>query len=223
VKHKRVVVISLGGSFLFAHADALKTLKNTISKSNSAFVILVGGGKLARDYIEFGRSLGIGGNNLHKIGIKSTRLNAFIISVLFSGKYYEGDPRKIKTRQGILVSGGYAPGWTTDVCSAYACIAAGAGVLFNISKERGVYNKDPDVYKSARLLNNISFDELYKLTSESREPGMNYIFDPMAGRICQKNKIDVVVTSDIKDIDRYFEGRKVSGTLINSSRRLRAY
>ncbi len=211
--NSRNFVISLGGSFLFSDYNHLIDLKKIISHSRRKFAIVVGGGKLARDYIEFGKEIGINDTGLHRIGIRATEINAYIISIFLKAKLYVGDPRKITIDSKVLTTGGYKPGWTTDVGAAYAAVAAKSPVVFNISKEKGVYDKDPSKFKDAKMLDKMDFKDLYKLTGGKRMPGMNYIFDPEAARICERNKINVVVTNDLNDIIRY--PNKIRGTLIS--------
>jgi uridylate kinase len=43
---------------------------------------------------------------------------------------------------------------------------------------------------------------------------MNFIFDPLAAKICKNNNIEVVVTNAVKDIQRYLEGKEINGTII---------
>ena len=78
---KKAAIISLGGSFLFSHPDALLPLKHALAKiPDFNFGIIVGGGELARKYIDFARGLGLTEEVLHRIGIMGTNINAFMIS-----------------------------------------------------------------------------------------------------------------------------------------------
>lgn len=208
------IVISLGGSVLFSNPKILFDLKNIVKGYNT--VIVVGGGSLAREYIEFAGKFHLNENTLHEIGIKSTILNAFIVSKVLDGKLFIGDPRKIKESK-LIVMGGFKPGWSTDVDAAYAATAIGAKVLFNLSKEDGVYNFDPNKIKDKRKL--VKFKELdakslIRLGKGRRKPGMNFIFDPLAARICMRNHISIVITSSVEDIKNYIDGRNINGTLV---------
>ncbi len=208
------VVVSLGGSFIFANIDKVKHLKAMLQRRHLSAALVTGGGTLAREYIGFARGIGIKGDRLHEIGIRSTMLNAFIISEYFKCSYYAGDPRSIGRITRTVAMGGYKPGWTTDVCAAYACVSSGSRLLFNISKERGVFDKDPGRFKDAELLHRMRFEDLYGLTGSRRRPGMNYIFDPMAARICERHGIEVIVTSSISDISKRIDGLQIRGTII---------
>lgn len=209
------IVISLGGSFLFSDTNQLKKLKEVLTKRKSfRFVIVVGGGKLARDYIDFGSKFGLDEDTLNRIGIKSTEINAFIVSKYLKFQFYNGNPKNIGSGKNIVTCG-YKPGWTTDVVSAYAAKALKSKVLFNISKEDGVYDKDPELFKKSKRLKSLTFNELYKIVNNERHPGMNFIFDPDAAKICEKNKIKVIVTNKINDISNYIDGKEVAGSTIS--------
>jgi len=207
-------VISLGGSFLFDKTDETYKIFKELKNIDSKFVVITGGGPIAREYIDFGKAFKLGEKELHQVGIKCTHLNAFVIAKSFNTDYTDKDPRKLKMKNKILVTGGYLPGWTTDTCSAYAAVSTKSKVIFNLSKEKGVYDKDPRKFKDVKLLKKIDFNRLYGLTKGKRIPGMNFIFDPVAAKICMKNKIDVIVTNDIKDIDRYLKNQEIQGTII---------
>ena len=208
------IVISLGGSFLFDKKRDTSLLFNELKKLNEKFLVITGGGPIAREYIDFSKDFNLSEKELHTVGIKCTHINAWVMSKDFKTDYTDEDPRKIKTNKRITLTGGYLPGWTTDTCAAYAAVSTHSKVIFNMSKETGVYDKDPRKFKDVKLLKNISFEKLYTLTKGKRVPGMNFIFDPLAAKICKKNNIAVVVTNDIEDIKRYLENREIKGTIV---------
>ncbi len=208
------IVISLGGSFLFDKKKDTSLLFNELKKLNQKFLVITGGGPIAREYIDFSKEFNLSEKELHTVGIKCTHINAWVMSKAFKTDYTDKDPRKIKVNKKITLTGGYLPGWTTDTCAAYAAVSTHSKVIFNMSKEMGVYDKDPRKFKDVKLLKQINFERLYTLTKGKRVPGMNFIFDPLAAKICKKNNIEVVVTSDIEDIKRYLENKEINGTII---------
>ena len=208
------IVISLGGSFLFDKKKDTSLLFNELKKLNQKFLVITGGGPIAREYIDFSKEFNLSEKELHTVGIKCTHINAWVMSKAFKTDYTDKDPRKIKVNKKITLTGGYLPGWTTDTCAAYAAVSTHSKVIFNMSKEMGVYDKDPRKFKDVKLLKQINFERLYTLTKGKRVPGMNFIFDPLAAKICKRNGIAVVVTNDIADIKRYLENREINGTII---------
>ena len=213
LKNTDFVVISLGGSVISHRPEIVFELKNELDTLNKKFVLIVGGGSVGRSHIHFARKFRLSEKELHEVGIKSTLLNAFIISCAMKAKLYEGDPRLLKTSESVVM-GGFKEGWTTDVCAAYSAVALGSPVLFNLSKEKGVYDKDPSKYPDAKKIDFIGFKRLYRLTRGSRVPGMNFIFDPEAARICENKGIKVVITSNVRDISAFLSGKEISGTLV---------
>jgi uridylate kinase len=208
------IVISLGGSFIFDKKRDTSLLFNKLKKLNEKFLVITGGGPIAREYIDFSKEFNLNEKELHTVGIKCTHINAWVMSKAFKTDYTDEDPRKIKINKKITLTGGYLPGWTTDTCSAYAAVSTHSNVIFNMSKETGVYDKDPRKFKDVKLLKNVSFEKLYTLTRGKRVPGMNFIFDPLAAKICKKNNITVIVTNDIEDIKRYLENKEINGTIV---------
>lgn len=208
------IVLSLGGSFIYNKTDELKHLRDLVKNPDNSFVISCGGGKIAREWINFGKQLKLKEEALHRVGIKATQLNAFMISEYLGGTYFDGNLENPPEAR-VVVGGGFKPGDTTDVCAAKAAVAVGSEVLFNMSKEDGVYSKDPEKFHNAKLIENMSFTQLYSLTGNARAPGMNFIFDPEAAKICEKKGINIVVTSKFADIRRYLEGKKPFGTVIS--------
>ncbi len=208
------IVISLGGSFLFDKKKDTSLLFNELKKLNEKFLVITGGGPIAREYIDFSKEFNLSEKELHTVGIKCTHINAWVMSKAFNADYTDTDPRKIKVNKKITLTGGYLPGWTTDTCAAYAAVSTHSKVIFNMSKETGVYDKDPRKFKDVKLLKQINFERLYTLTKGKRVPGMNFIFDPLAAKICKRNGIAVVVTNDIADIKRYLENKEINGTII---------
>src|SRR5713101_7601762 len=81
------VVISVGGSVLVPGEDDAKYLRDLASllrgiSSRVKLFVVTGGGRVARYYIETGRSLGVGERTLDEFGIAVTRLNARLLARL---------------------------------------------------------------------------------------------------------------------------------------------
>ncbi len=211
----RAYAFSLGGSFLtYRQREARKFIRLVKAWDNKS-VIVVGGGSIARDEIAIARSLGISEERtLHEIGIKATYLNAYAVCKALGAKLYYKDPRKINVNSKIIVTGGYIPGWTTDVGAAYAAQSINSPVMFNLSKEAGVYDSDPNKNPKAKLIKELTFEEAEKMQGKERKPGMSYIIDPKSIEICRKNSIKIVVTNKVADIKRFIAGKEIFGSVI---------
>src|SRR5256712_10005052 len=85
------VVVSLGGSVLVPAEDDARHLRDLarLLRDLSARVklfVVTGGGRIARYYIETGRTLGIGERTLDEFGIAVTRLNARLLAGALDGR-----------------------------------------------------------------------------------------------------------------------------------------
>src|SRR5207245_2934959 len=85
--HMEKVVVSLGGSVLVPGDDDARYLRSLAGLLRDVSVrvklfVVTGGGRIARYYIETGRSLGIGERTLDEFGMAVTRLNARLLERL---------------------------------------------------------------------------------------------------------------------------------------------
>src|SRR2546426_2660243 len=85
------VVVSFGGSVLVPGEDDARHLRDLarLLRDLSARVklfVVTGGGRIARYYIETGRTLGIGERTLDEFGIAVTRLNARLLAGALDGR-----------------------------------------------------------------------------------------------------------------------------------------
>src|SRR3989338_11458877 len=86
---KKIVVISLGGSLIVPEKMDVKFLqkfKSILQKNykKHKFVIICGGGTIARRYISALKKEGKSKKELANAGIKATRMNATFISKFFA-------------------------------------------------------------------------------------------------------------------------------------------
>src|SRR6056297_2916240 len=100
---KKVIVLSLGGSLIFPDnvgVNYLKKLKEVLLKNKKKykFIIVCGGGSLARKYIKAIQSQGLGKKFQSLAGIAATRTNA-----RFMNYFFEIDPERgiTKTKDSI--------------------------------------------------------------------------------------------------------------------------
>ena len=218
------IVFSLGGSVIIPDQidiDFLKEFKKLLLKflkNNYRFVVVCGGGKICRTYINSAIELGIKDREAHTIGIDVTKLNAKLLH-FFLGKNSSlnfGDPRKVKLNKKIVITAGYRPGWNTDVDAAYICKSIHSKTLINISNTIGVYDKDPRENKDAKLISEMSWKEfIHRFGSIKMVPGANFIFHPLAARICALNKITAFfISKDLSNLRNLLNGKKFVGTKI---------
>ncbi|MFH1405575.1 MAG: UMP kinase [Patescibacteria group bacterium] len=222
------LVISVGGSIVVpdkinhTFLKAFKTLIEKHLKLGWKFVIVVGGGGTARSYQTGARKVGmLVREDLDWIGIHSTRLNGHLMRTIFRNSAHPimfKDPTIVpkKWKQGVLVAAGWKPGWSTDYVATRIAKRIGAGLVVNLSNIDYLYNKDPNKFKDAMPICDISWKEFRKMVGNRWDPGMNVPFDPVASRLAHQSKIKVVLANgtDIKNLDELLLGKSFKGTVI---------
>jgi uridylate kinase len=220
-----ILVYSLGGSILAGRdAESLKeyaaALKN-LAQDHQIFVV-VGGGKIAREYIGKARALGASEMFCDMIGIEATRLNsALLIAALGEAAPQEvPDSYALAARLGergkIVVLGGMAPGQTTDAVAALLAEYVHADRLIVATSVDGVYSADPEVDPAAKKYTKMTCRELASLSMETTlSAGSRSPVDPLAAKIIERSSIPtaVVYGGDVENLKRAAEGGH-SGTEI---------
>ncbi|MEM1619815.1 MAG: UMP kinase [Fervidicoccaceae archaeon] len=187
-------------------------------------IVVVGGGKIARTYIEAGRALGLSEAALDVLGIEVTRLNARLLASTIGRVALQRPPSSIEQLieqledplERIIVMGGLQPGQSTGAVAAIAAETAGAKVLVNASRAGGVYDKDPEKHRDARLLRTIKASELSRLLNDRRTLAGTYeLIDALALDILRRARITMYVVdgSDPENIAKVLRG-EVTGSVV---------
>lgn len=222
--------MSLGGSLIIPdNVDSayLKKLKQVLLKNKKKykFIIVCGGGSLARKYIKAIKSQG-GGQKFQALsGIASTRTNARFMNYFFGIDPERGIPmtkesiRKYLNELDIIFCGAlrYKPDQTSD--STASQIAKEFNTSFvNLTNVDGLYNKDPNKHKDAKLIKEISWKEFNnKAAGMKFKPGQHFVLDQKASEIIMKNKIPTyIIGKNVNEFDNFLNNRKFKGTKIES-------
>jgi uridylate kinase len=223
-----IIVISIGGSVLISDLDPERIYKyaenvTQLTKEHTVYVV-VGGGRIARDYISAARALGANEVECDVIGIDMTRINARLLIAALGKSAYPEPPNSYHEANNaafsgrIVVMGGLIPGQTTDAVSAVLAEYVGADLLINATSVDGVYTADPNIDKHAKKLTNMTPSELVEIVMKiDMAAGSNSPLDPLAAKIIQRCGIKTVVV-DGKDPENIVEavaGRH-HGTLISN-------
>lgn len=169
-----------------------------LSEEHTIFVV-VGGGKIARDYIQVGREVGADETYCDLIGIAVTRLNAMLLASAIKSA-----PRRIPVdfieaaelgkMYSIVVMGGTFPGHTTDATAALLAEFVSADVFLNATSVDGVYTDDPRTNREARKIPRMSPSELVELISRTEMgAGANVVIDLLAAKVIERSKIRTVI------------------------------
>jgi len=221
----KTVVVSIGGSVVLSdEADAafLKTLTDLfkkISKEYKLFVI-VGGGKIARRYIQLGRELGFDEDTLDLIGIDVTRVNARIITNLLGVSNKEiphTTDEAMKLDKSIVVMGGTDPKHSTDLVGAELAQKTHAVRFVNATNVDGIYDKDPNKYKDAKQLKEVTIDQLIEqYGTKWGTAGKNIFMDEPALEIIKRAKLatSIVNGKRLDQLEKALTGQPFDGTKI---------
>ena len=223
------IVISLGGSILVPGDDDGRYLRDLtgllreVSADTKVFVV-TGGGRIARYYIETGRTLGLGERALDEFGIAATRLNARLLAAALRGLANRepattySEATNLAQRNRIVVMGGTRPGHTTDRVSASLARVVKAARIVNATSVDGVYTADPKRDPSARRLDRMTFEDLVRLAGEGhRAAGPSVVFDPVAARVLARDRTPLAVVHgrDLTALRHAVLGLPFHGTLVS--------
>jgi len=219
-----ITVISLGGSLVYPKKfdkNFVKKFSNLISnevKKGNKFVILCGGGYLAR---KLQRIFSFIKNKylLDWIGILATRSNAKRLKENLKLNVYKkiitNPTKKLDFKEDVIVAAGWKPGWSTDYDAVLLAKNLGIKSIINMSNIDYAYTKDPKKFKDAKKIEQTTWKEFRKIVGDEWKPGLSMPFDPIASREAQKLNMEVVITgNDLNNLKNILENKKFKGTII---------
>lgn len=197
------IVLRIGGSILGAPPDgevmtSYAAVVGKAIKERHRVAIVVGGGAIARQYIQAAKAMGLGNREQDLIAIQASRLNARLIGMRL------GVPDVATTivtatrrlaRDRVVAMGGLRPGITTDTVATLLAQAWRCDLMIKASDQEGIYTADPTVHKRALLLPRVSYPMLVTILGGKHAPGIHSIIDPVAVERIAKHRIKVVVVN----------------------------
>lgn len=234
MKKESVTIISVGGSLIVPrnYVDTVfiwnfrETILKIVNKKNRRFIIVCGGGQIARDYqnVLKGIDPNATDSQLDWIGIQATRLNAQLIASIFGETSDQSviiNPNeKISTNKSIVVAGGWKSGCSTDYVTVLLARNVGARRVINLTNTDGVYDTDPNGEngKKAKMFKNISWNNYLAMIPKKWVPGLSSPFDPVASRKAQEMGLEVVVVNgkNFKNLELCLSSCCFKGTMINN-------
>ena len=228
---KKAIVLSLGGSLIIpSDIDTvfLKKFKKTILKNTKGykFVIVCGGGSIARKYISGLENEKLSKKKFHQglLGIASTRLNARFMTYFFGNDANKGIPHDMKEVRNMLkiydvVFCGalrYAENETSDATSAKLANFFQTDFI-NLTNVAGLYTKNPLKFKDAKFIPEINWNSFHKMaTKEKFHPGQHFVIDQTASKVIMDKKIKTyILGQDLTQLENVLQGKKFRGTLIS--------
>ena len=227
-KASQTIVISLGGSIIIPgkiHVAFLKEFKESILKflkNNYRFIIVAGGGAIARNYQNAAaRITRVSDEDKDWLGIHATRFNAHLLRTIFKKEAYpvvlDSPHKEINgERCSLFIASGWRPGWSTDYDAVLLAQRFKADKIINASNIMYVHEKDINLHPTAKPIKEIAWKDYRKLIGSKWKPGMSAPFDPIAARVAQKDKMTVIVTkgTNLKNLENIIKGKKFKGTII---------
>ena len=224
-----ILVVSIGGSVLTSNLDPERIRKyassiQALAEEHTTYIV-VGGGRIARDYITAARDLGANEVECDIIGIDMTRINAKLLIAALDNTAYPvpltsyQDARNAALTGRVVVMGGLIPGQTTDAVSAVLAEYVGADLLINATSVDGVYTADPNLDSKAEKISSMTPSQLVDIVIKiDMSAGSNSPLDPLAAKIIQRCGIKTIVIDGREpgNINEAAAGRH-NGTLISVS------
>jgi uridylate kinase len=243
-KFSQIVVIALGGSIV--HPDAIDTkflkdfkkflapfLRSRASlKTGTKFVLVVGGGKLARRFQEAAHAVSkLTDEDKDWIGIHATRLNGHLLRTIFRDV---ADPVVIDARgrvaapkYPVTIAAGWRPGWSTDYVAMQLAVDFGAGEAIIAGKPSHVYSRDPSKKSTGRAgrgakklppkkFDRMSWGDYRKLIPRKWKPGLHAPVDPVAAALGERAGVRAIVIDgrNLKNFASLLNGTDFQGTII---------
>ncbi|AIF83100.1 uridylate kinase, putative [Candidatus Nitrososphaera evergladensis SR1] len=225
-KSRRVVIKLSGKVFSGEDGSEIKRyasmLANLSSSAKVQPVVVAGGGRVARHYINIARGFGLDEASLDIMGIEVSRLNAKLLIAALGEKAYPAVPEDLEqvteaaASGKIVVAGGLHPGQSTNATSALIAEKVGAARFVNATDVDGIYDSDPRKNKGARHYSEITTKQCRDLLSgESSMAGGYDLMDIVALKVIERSKIPtVVIKSEPEVIRDVVLKNKAAGTKI---------
>lgn len=223
----KTIIIALGGSIV--HPDGidvefLKKFKKFLApflKDGKKFVLVIGGGKLARRFQDAAHAVSkLTDDDKDWIGIHATRLNAHLLRTIFRDV---ADPVIIDSRDKlknlkypVTIAAGWRPGWSTDYVALQIAADVNVSEAIIAGKPAHVYTEDPAKFLAAQPIHELTWSEYRKLIPKKWAPGMGAPVDPVGAALGDSQNITAIIIDgrDLKNFSALLKAKEFQGTII---------
>ena len=123
----------------------------------------------------------------------------------------------------LIVMGGLQPGQSTTSVALEVAEFINARKLVVLTNVKGIYDKDPKLFRDAKIFKKISYNKLQDLilkTSGDNQAraGEYRIFDAVSLQILKRSNIEVIVISgkELNEFRKFISGKDdIEGTIIS--------
>ncbi len=226
---QKTFVLSVGGSVFFNEKLRAPEIAkfceviNELKREGYNFVLIVGGGRVARAYQAGVKALG--GNNfeMDEAGIAITRANAFLFThgIDKAWKTVLSDPKdadNILRLERTPVYGGSIPGQTTDAVAAIIAELVG-GDMINLSNVDGIFSADPAKEPNAKMYTELTHTKMISLLkAQASKPGAHTFIDPHAANMLWRSRIKgfFINGNDFENFKAVVRGQSFRGTVVKT-------
>lgn len=227
-KFGRTIVISLGGSIIYPDQIDIHFLKKFNSfvrrfiKKGYKLVIVTGGGKPAR-VLQKAASKVSRATDLERdsLGVYATLLSGRLVQLIFKDvvdPVIWRDSKVIRQpKHPVTVASGWLPGGhSSDFVAVSIAKKLKVKEFVNAGKPAYVYEKDPKKFPKAKKFEKLSWAEYRKLIPKKWIPGFSSPVDPIAAKLCQKEKMAAIIINgkNLKNFENLLSGKNFQGTII---------
>jgi len=220
------IVVKLSGSLFFSEdfKQVVLSIGDALRKRPELTTVLIaGGGKKAREYIDATSRFGADQATLDEIGIMVSRVNALVLATAL-GEFSESRIPEtlrdvVEAAHGgdrVVAMGGLHPGQSTNAVGALVAEKLRASRFVNATDVDGVHTSDPRKSTDAKRIDRLTTKELEKIIGgESMKAGYYDLMDPVALKLLERSKIDTwIVKCQPKVINAALLGKRLGGTEI---------
>lgn len=213
MKNSATIVLKITGKAFDEEPLLIKRYVSVLRKLVERYniVVVTGGGKTARRYIDIIRQTGVESNYwLDLAGIWVSRLNALLIIAALTPYSYPKPASSIEEAIvalgpfKIVVMGGLVPGQSTASVLLQVAEAFSVRRVYYYSVVGKVYTKDPLKHPDAEPLSIVTASELKGILEQSLLPGEYALIDTRALDIAIRSGIEIQVLF-YKEPEQLFE------------------
>lgn len=216
-----MTVLKIGGSVIYENnkivtETVLDTVQVINKYSSTIDGIVVGGGDLARQYIEVGEKKGLTPDELDWIGINATHSNAKFVNQLLKENYSFCQNLDLISKEKVI-TGGTEPGHTTDAVSVMLAEKIGSDTVYSLSDIDGVYDTRDCCLENAERVDSASVNLIKSIIEDqSNSPGRSIPIDRRAVEWIQKSGVTFTMFNgtDPTNLEDALDGSDI-GTTIN--------
>lgn len=232
------IIIKLGGSII-SHSnkiidfDYLREFRDLLRDQvilGRRFVIVMGGGQTARNFMDHAASQGnvTDTTDLHWIGTATNTLNAYMVRAFLGNEIAESTVWKFDDvnrlsqmpfSRPVAVVGGFQPGASGDWVALRVAAALGSKQVIDLKNVAGIFNADPKIDPNAKAYASLTWEAYLDLVGnpEAHIPGGSMPVDPVAAREAAQIGMTYYILkgTDLHNLELAINSQEFIGTIVS--------